>query len=522
MKIQFKIITIFFIIINLNIWAESKIWVEYKSKNGVGAMLPNFSYAGVNNSVRPIITPNYKVFNVIDFGATPNDNKSDKHAIIKAIKKAEKNGSGIIYFPKGRYRINEDCDFRKSILIKSSNIILKGEGSDEGGTEIFMKNHMVPVNQSDKIKGKYGNKRMYHAKSIFMVKNKPYKKLITKVVKNAPKGAKILTVKNSSKLKKGQWICLKLENKDTEIIKQGIYPLELEREWKQITDIGLLMKSVHRIKSIKASQVELYEPICFNLKEGWNYCIFDYKPLERIGVEGIKFSGDFQRKFKHHGSAIDDGGWKFWEMQGVVNSWVRDCKFSNCTGSVRFVNSAYCSALNMKIEGFGGHYAVNCSGSTGILIAKVIDSASSWHAVGVAKPGVGNVIWRCRYNENRCFESHATQPRATLFDCVEGGFSKGFAGGASTSCPNHLQDLVLWNYKEIGKPETDFSFFSRSSKFWKFYPPIVVGFHGTTTTFDTKDLQYIESLGRPVEPESLFEQQLTLRLGYLPEWLTRD
>lgn len=501
---------------------SAKIWDEFLTKKGVGTQLPDFSFAGVNYSETPLPDPNHKIFKVTDFGAVANDEKSDKKAIVAAIRAAEKNGSGIIYFPKGRFRINEDSDKKEPIVITGGNIVFRGEGAGENGTEIFMKNHMQPEGQSDRMPGKYGNKRMKGLEAIFQVKNKAEGKLITEVTNDEIKGTYSVTVADSELLKEGQWVLLEVANNDPKVIEEGIAPLKPRPEWKQIYDIGLTIKEVHKIKSINGNEVTFYEPVRFDLKAHWQFKLKEFKPLEEIGIENLAFVGNYQKEFEHHGSAVDDGGWKFWQLGGVANSWVHNCRFKNCSGSLSFNYSAYCTALNIKIEGYGGHTAVRESGSTGILIGLINDSASTWHAVGVAKPGVGNVIWRCRYNADRCWESHATQPRATLFDCVEGGFATGFAGGAVSSMPNHLQDLVLWNYKETDKAEINFEFDKKDSKYWKVYPPIIVGFHGTGTTFNTDEVQYLESHGKAVDPGSLFEAQLKLRLGKVPQWLTSE
>ena len=106
-----------------------------------------------------------------------------------------------------------------------------------------------------------------------------------------------------------------------------------------------------------------------------------------------------------------------------------------------------------------------------------------------------------------------------MFDNVEGGFFQGRAGGARKNLPNHGRHLVLWNYKEIDDPETDFRFVATDTWFWRIVPPIIVGFHGAGTSFNENEVQVLESLGKPVKPESLFEEQLKLRLGKLPEWL---
>ena len=47
--------------------------------------------------------------------------------------------------------------------------------------------------------------------------------------------------------------------------------------------------------------------------------------------------------------------------------------------------------------------------------------------------------------------------------------------------------------------------------------PNVIGYHGTPTVFQSTGLS--ESIGQAVEPESLYEAQLALRLGKLPDWV---
>ena len=507
-------------LVSVNLMAQDlKIWNDFTSKNRVQAILPDFSYAGVFYSEKALPEVDYKVYNITDFGAKANDGKSDKKAIVKAIKAAEKNGSGIIEFPAGRFLINEDSDEKTSIFINKGHIVFRGAGDEKGGTEIFMKNDMKPVGTPDKIDGKFGNKRMKHLEPIIQTKHKAFGEKLAHITEDAHKGVYKVHVNSTKGLRKDEYIAIELANKDIEVIKAGIAPLKLDERWKQIKTSGLMIKEIHRIKKIKGNHVEFYEPLRIDVVADWNFKIIDYQPLEYIGFENIHFIGNFKTRFKHHGSAVDDTGWMFISLNGVASSWVKNCTFINCTMPVAFKGSAYSTAIDIKIKGNGGHYGVRTAGSTGILFALIDDTASQWHATGVAKPGVGNVIWRCTYNADRCWESHATQPRATLFDCVKGGFEKGFAGGAVTSLPNHLHDLVLWNFEEIGEPNENMEWYASDSKFWKFYPPIIVGFHGVGTTFDESQVQYIESQGKKVEPESLFEAQLKYRLGKVPEWL---
>ena len=60
------------------------------------------------------------------------------------------------------------------------------------------------------------------------------------------------------------------------------------------------------------------------------------------------------------------------------------------------------------------------------------------------------MIWNSNWGSNACFESHATQPRATLFDNCSGGLVRYHAGGAEDEAPNHLSDLTIWNLNVTG------------------------------------------------------------------------
>lgn len=222
------------------------------------------------------------------------------------------------------------------------------------------------------------------------------------------------------------------------------------------------------------------------------------------------------------------------QLSRVVNSWVRNVSFESVSEAVTFGESANCSAYNISITGNRGHSAVRAQGSSRVFIGKVSDESfdtrghGQWHGCGVSKPSMGTVVWNCNWGQDACFESHATQPRATLFDNCRGGLVRYHAGGADTEAPNHLSDLTLWNLEVTGTIDekginfaSDFKWWDAGSIWWKIYPPIVVGTHGQAVTFSQEEgqLTYEESTGVKVTPESLYEAQLQNRLGYVPAWL---
>ena len=165
-------------------------------------------------------------------------------------------------------------------------------------------------------------------------------------------------------------------------------------------------------------------------------------------------------------------------------------------------------------------YYVSSYGSSRVLIAKCTDEASQWHAFGCAKLSINTVVWRCKNPPTNCFESHASQPRNTLVDCMVGGFLNTRDGGAIKCLPNHLQNLVLWNYTKTNDTEyKNMEFWDSTKPYFKMLMPVIAGFSGPNMSFDPKQLKYAEAIGGKTRPESLYEAQLQLRLGKLPQWI---
>ena len=130
---------------------------------------------------------------------------------------------------------------------------------------------------------------------------------------------------------------------------------------------------------------------------------------------------------------------------------------------------------------------------------------------------MGTVLYKNRWGDDSCFESHATQPRATLIDCCVGGFHRGHQGGDSDQVPHHLSDLVIWNFYATQVSEsTDFLWWDKNVTWWKFLPPVIGGF------WPEGAVKFADKGYYNVDTEiikSLFEYQLQMRLGVRPTWI---
>lgn len=466
--------------------------------------------------------------------------------------------------------------------IYAGNFIIKGAGKDKTKIKMVCTNFDgTKEDINDLPKDIYGS-TMLAVKHTNSPYNTDHSKLYANVTENAKKGdfAVRVQLNPGMTLKAGDWVQLRLRSIDEELLKDEMGPLyewgknyvsnQSGNEGKRLSifqapgytsttsanedNYGVRVTEFHQVKSVSSNKIVFYEPIMSNINVehkdygGWEIRGFNY--FENVGVEDLTFVGNAISPYAHHGEGLGlnaddtwvyDEGFKPLSFSRVVNSWVRNVGFESVSEAMTFSESANCSAYNIEITGVRGHSAVRAAGSTRVFIGGVSDKSKDkyqnedkligdgqWHGSGVSKPSIGNVIYASNWGNNACFESHATQPRATLFDNCEGGLIRYHAGGSDIEAPNHLRDLTIWNLNVTGTIDeknenfaTDFKWWDAGNIWWKIYPPIVVGTYGQAVTFSKEEgqLTYEESTGSKVYPESLYEAQLKRRLGTLPAWI---
>ena len=538
--------------------SSAQAWKKFFMK-GEDNVLLDYSYAGYNHGESAPLDGfawGYKVINVKE--RMEKDNLSEREALIKILDEnklvrvsstnvTNANAKIVIYFPAGDYDLQPEGTTDKFPEIYGGNFVIKGDGA--GKTRLLMNN---PIGTSESTTAPLLT--IKHTKSPTNIDNS---KILATVVENAAKGSFCVKVETANELSVGDWVQLRLRSGNDELLKKEVGPIysQMKAAWSVAQQPGLSgtnengkgvnVMEFHQIKSIDGNVVTFYEPIMHEVNVAYNdydggWVIREYKYFENVGVEDLSFIGKAITPYYHHGEGQDkskawlyDSGYVPLQLNRVVNSWVRNVSFESVSEAITFGESANCSAYNITITGNRGHSAVRAQGSSRVFIGKVQDESADsrghgqWHGCGVSKPSIGTVVWNCNWGQDACFESHATQPRATLFDNCRGGLVRYHAGGAENEAPNHLADLTLWNLYVTGTTDeninfaSDFKWWDAGSIWWKIYPPIVVGTHGQAVTFSQEEgqLTYEESTGVKVTPESLYEAQLQNRLGYVPAWL---
>ena len=556
-------------------------WQHFKT--GENNVLPDYSYAGYNHgesAPQGAFSLGYQVINVKERMTAKN--MTAREALISILQekgmtkvngtnKLNANAKIVIYFPAGDYVLHNDDDNTRDeskqkdavdsknnnvssgIEIYGGNFVIKGDGPDK--TRLIMETPNLPTSISN-LSSSPILLAIKHTNGPNNAGNSPK---LASVTENAKRGDFTVKVSGTTGISSGQWVQLRLRSGDRELVKKEIGPIALNENWaiakapisiNQSSDdlYGVKITEFHQVKSAANGKITFYEPIMhdidikYNDTEGWE--IRTYKYLENVGIEDLSFVGNALDGYAHHGEGLAeqakvgwqyDGAYKPLLLQRVVNSWVRNVHFESVSEALTFAESANSSAYDIRISGKRGHSAVRSQGSSRVFIGKVRDESAGndvygkscqgqFHGCGVSKPSVGTVLWNVTWGNDACFESHATQPRATLIDNCSGGLVYYRAGGDENEVPNHLGDLTLWNLNVTGTDShaSNFAWWSDSDTWWKIFPPIVVGTHGMNVKFPSKEQQqvtYEESTGMKVSPESLYEAQLRERLGYVPGWL---
>lgn len=553
----------------------SRYWQQFAASRSAGSdlydpasqfsgddVLNNFSYVGYQRGERPLpngdIAPNgaiYKVFNVTDYGAMANDDNSDKAAIIEAIKQAERYVEGgkrgasvepraaIVAFPAGQLLINEASDVaaQQLINITVSNIVLRGAG--QGKTELFMRMPLLPKDP----------KKMWSTPRIinFTAPNKgqPAQPVIA-TVKSAHVAGSSKTIElNKSRIvgvdfKVGDWVQLAATVKRADYIAAQVLPYQLENGWTNLKN-GLNLQELHQIKAIDGQQLEFYTPIQVEIDPQDNWQVTKIAMLENVGLERLTLRGNWLDNFKHHQLTTDglihDSAWSLVQFRRVANSWAQDLELVDFNAAMALTITANSTVKNMTLNGNAGHLSLQIQFSFNNLSMNVTDNSNAWHAPGFSHTASSNVHFKTKFNANTSSDLHGAQPRLNLFDNVTGGWIYGRWGAAIMNQPNHLRGLVYWNYNNIDQPVQGYELMRKNNSYGRIIMPYLIGFHGAPITVaDTRGYMeyvndkgfahypeplavqsqaHVESLGKPVYPQSLYQAQVEQRLGYLPAWL---
>lgn len=481
------------------------VWQNYLDAHAKGtqAILPDYSYSGYHFSEKNIPdVSSWTYFDVTNYGAIADDAIYDDAGIQAAIDAAEASGTpAVVFFPPGKFIVSSDNDINNFIFINADSIVLKGSGSETGGTEIFM----------DKKRVSNG-----HWQFRFQPESTNTSTLAT-ITEPAIRGDFAVSVSSTSKLSKGQSVYI--SHKSEEFARAHYDDLELnETEWTRLfgEDGGMTVYECHIIYSIKGNEVIFKNPIQTDLPTlSESFSIKNLKTIQEVGIEDILFTSgwlNYEDDFVHHQDDIVDYGWNAVQFKFVENAWIRNCEFKDWTQVADIRESIGITVEDCILSGKRGHASFIARRNYGVLVKDCIDNANHHHGPGTGYSGVSTVYLRYKMSENQAIDSHSGSPYVTLMDDIDGGdFHTN--GGPWVSYPHHGRYLTFWNFIHKKTSDADYNFWSVGTRKPATYAePFFIGFQpNRTVTMIGEGLN--EMQGVEVEPKSLFEAQLELRLN---------
>jgi hypothetical protein len=481
------------------------VWTDFvqAQANGTKPILPDYSYSGYHFSEMDL--PNvssYAYFDVTDFGAVANDEIYDDTSIQATIDAAVASGSpAVVFFPAGKYKVSSDNDLGKSINIHGDNIVLKGEGSGENGTEIFM----------DQMRVGNGHWQFKFTPSSTNTST------LTTLTSPAERGDFSVDVAATANLSVGQSVFIYHKSEEFAAAHYGMLELN-EIAWTRLfgADGGLILYECHIIESIDGNTVTFKNPIQVDLPTlSEPYTIRNLRTIEGVGIEDIRFTsawGDYPEQFVHHANDIVDYGWNAIQFKYVQNSWIRNCEFKDWTQVADIRESIGVTVDNVLISGKRGHASWVTRRNYGVLVKDCVDVANHHHGPGVGYSGVSTVYLRYTMSPDQSIDSHSGSPFVTLIDDVEGGdFHSN--GGPWASYPHHGRYLTLWNFRHNTTSSSNYDFWSVYDREPATYAePFFIGLQSShPLSIMGEGIDALRDI--MVEPRSLFEAQLDLRLN---------
>ena len=504
---------------------EAPSWIDFAEKkltnNLAEATLNDYSFSGYHFSEKDL--PNVSGWNTLDvtnYGAVPNDTGYDDASIQAAIDAAEaSNVPTVVFFPAGKYMVSSETTKTKPIIIRGSNIVLKGAGTGTGGTEIY----------ADKFnENKFGNGSTHYR--FMFIPSSTSSSNITQVTSEIKKGDFEIQVASATNLSVGQYV--DLYQSTTANLDANMPGLTINPDWSPILNNGIRPYEKHEIVAILGNKVTFKNPVQLNMPLSSTTVLKTFQTITEVGVEDILFTSgwkDYPEDFFHHANDIVDYAWQAVYFSNVVNGWIKNCNFKDWNEGVFIDKSLAVTVKDIEISGKKGHTSYYSRYSYGVLFENCVDSCSEGlskdsnlgmhHGPGMRWSTTSTVFANCTMQQHQSIDCHGFHPYGNLLDNIKGGTVRA-NGGAANAYPNSGPYLTFWNFKHNSKySNKTFDFWdSENRKLWTFANPNFIGFQeraGENITFQNEGIDELRN--EQVYPNSLFDAQLQLRLydGYM-------
>jgi hypothetical protein len=415
---------------------------------------------------------------------------------------------GAVHLKKGTY-------YLKETLFVTPGVVLRGDGDGEDGTVLVFH---IPKGTGIVL----GNKPLPEDAEKTTYPEGPSTEIADAYV---PVGSVSVTVKDASGFKVGDPVRVVKTTNDTWLKTIGMHPaqIKMRRPWKPS---AYQLAAPRRIAGIEGNTITFDVPLAQGVvaehgggKVVANPGADDMPSL--MGVEHLRVVGNYDRNVTSVMRA-KDGPYEADEEQnlasgisfrGVKHAWVRNCtvkhpsRNSFTNKNSQFITIRDCTSREPVSPIVGARrYCFNNSDSSMVLFYR--NSAENGrHSFVTGSRDAGPIAFVRGTGNSGLSETHSRWATGVLFDNIDKGNGHLGAGNRGRSGSGHGwagANVVMWNCTANGinvgnppSPEQNFAM-------------------GSTVTGGSNTVEgdgFVYSTGTPLQPESLFEQQLIDRIG---------
>ncbi|GHC03485.1 glycosyl hydrolase family 28-related protein [Cerasicoccus arenae] len=535
-------------------------------------IIQDFSYAGYASGEQPIPSlAEAPVINVTEFGADPTGEADSTKAIQDAINRAASlRQPVVVYMPEGTYRISPQRAKAPVLIIRKSNIVLRGAGVDK--TRLF--------NDSYEMRGQ----SIIHIAAPGAASWSNEEGAVVPIVQDLPNPTIEIPIADSTQFQVGEDIIIRADP-TVEWIED-----HHETDWLGYEEKIGSMLYLRRIKAIDREQnvLTIDIPTRYMLKQSYNARVYPKTGILReIGLEdfsignrehpgkdgwenldfatpnseytkrlaeGYNLPADFAEKRK---SAADVHFSYAITMVGVADSWIRNVQAYHpdengtdvqlLSNGIRLKECQRISVINciMRYPQYGGGggngYMFRLDNCNECLLENCT-AAFARHGYSISgMASSGNVLYRCQdietghqvsgsgHTQGKGSDHHMYFSHSNLFDnCVaeNSWFEARDRYYERMSKPKHnttSAHTVFWNSEGRSNRDRPYAVWSMQAKYG-----YVIGTKGAASDVRTNGdyperakvsdpVDHVEGIGQGSElyPVSLFQDQRARRLGTL-------
>ena len=424
-----------------------------------GSPLIDFSYAGYRNGAqgKNLRELGLLAFNVIDFGAVPDDGGDDIDAIQRAVDSAAAIGGAVIYFPRGQYDFDVETTGRY-VHVSSSNIFLLGYGEEAGGTVIFDHHaSRTPLPEKPWLAGTYPSfvsfspTTGYDNPEVF----ESTANLAASITQPGERGEFTLSVDRPGEVAPGTvYMLTQQEAPDSSLALALTAPLKKlgSRHLETQGPASYKMRQLVRVLRVEGQRVTLDAPLLMGLELRWQPKLWRVPGMLRnVGVAKFRLENNWSEEFVHHKNGEHDNGFNGVRFRYVDNGWAEGIVAYNTSGVVGLSNSINCTVKSCQVRGTPGHNGFTVGGASTRNLLYDLRGGRAMHTFSVSGAASGNVYYNCSSDEPSAIDLHAGLGMSNLFDNMVGAVY--MHGGNPKGLPPAMgRGHVFWNW-QVGRFE---------------------------------------------------------------------